>query len=98
MAGRGYSKKYISTATTTNVPGNATDASCVLHTITINGGTAGTITVYDDSNSGTLAARRIAIIEAIGATNPVSLIYDAIMNNGITIVTAAATDVTVTWQ
>lgn len=97
MAGHGYSKKYINSATTTNVIGNASDASCVLHTITINGGTAGTVTVYDDSNGGTTAARRMAIIETIGATNPVTLIYDAIMNNGITIVTAAATDVTVTW-
>lgn len=88
---------YINTATTTIVRGNAG----FLDTVTINGGTAGVITLYDIASSGcvsTPASGKFATIETIGATNPVSLIYNLQTKNGICVVTAAATDVTVTFN
>lgn len=88
---------YIATATTTVVRGNAG----FLNTITINGGTAGVVTLYDIASSGcvsTPASGKFATIETIGATNPVSLIYNLQTKNGICVVTAAATDLTVTYN
>jgi hypothetical protein len=89
--------KYISTATTTTVkPTNG-----YLHTVTINGGTAGAVTLYDIAAAGctgTPASGKFATIETIGATNPVTLIYDLATVNGICVVTAAATDVTVSFN
>jgi hypothetical protein len=88
---------YISTATTTTVRGNAG----FLDTVTINGGTAGVVTLYDIGSAGctgTPASGKFATIETISATNPVSLIYNLQTKNGICVVTAAATDLTVTYN
>lgn len=89
--------KYISTATTTIVKGNGG----FLHTLTINGGTAGVVTLFDIGSAGctgTPASGKFATIETIGATNPVTLLYDLQTQNGICVVTAAATDLTVSYN
>ena len=88
---------YINTATTTIVRANGG----FLHVITINGGTAGVVTLYDIGSagcSGTPASGKFATIETIGTTNPVSLLYDLQTRNGICVVTAAATDLTVSFN
>lgn len=83
-----YGYNYISTATTTVVKASPG----VLHTITVNGGTAGTIIVYDDpAVAGT-------IIASFSSTNALATyILDAIFNTGLTIITSAATKVTVSF-
>lgn len=78
---------YISTAATTVVrtqPG-------VLQRIVITGGTAGTITVYDHAS----AATGNPIIEFSSTNTPDSLEFGATVNNGIVVVTSAATKLTV---
>lgn len=83
-----YSYNHITTATTTvvkNTPGT-------LHTIVVNTTAAGTITVYDNTAaSGTV----VAILKASVAENTYT--FDTIMGTGITVVTGAASDVTVTY-
>ncbi len=93
--GGGY--VYISSATTTSVR----NGNGFLRRVTINGGTAGAVTLYDiaiDGCTGTPASGKFATIEGIGSTNPVSLLYDLRVKNGICVVTAQATDVTVTFD
>lgn len=89
--------KYINTATTAIVkPTNG-----FLHTVTINGGTAGVVSLFDIAASGcagTPASGKFAAIETISATNPTTLHYDIATANGICVVTAAATDVTVSFN
>jgi hypothetical protein len=88
--------KYISTATTTTVLAQ----SGYLYSITINGGTAGVVTLFDvtgASCTGTPGSGKFATIETIGSTNPVTLTYNTRVNSGICVVTAAATDLTVTF-
>lgn len=85
---------YVHTATATPCK----DGSGVLQNIVINGGTAGTVTLYDiaaASCTGTPGSGKFATIETIGTTNPVSLAYNNRFLNGLCIVTAQATDVTV---
>ena len=92
MALQNYRYAHISTATTTNLSNGIPRE---LGKVTINGGTAGVITIYDsDDTSGTV----IAVIEAIGATNPTTLHYDIATTKGLCVVTAAATDVTVSYR
>lgn len=83
-----YNYNHITTATTTvvkNAPGT-------LHTIVVNTTAAGTITVYDNTAaSGTV----IAILKSSVAENTYT--FDTIMGTGITVVTGAASDVTVTY-
>jgi hypothetical protein len=93
----GAQYKYISGAATTIVK----PAYGFLHTVTINGGTAGVVTLYDISGvgcTGTPASGKFATIETIGTTNPVTLTYDLIAQNGICVVTAAATDLTISFN
>lgn len=88
---------YISTSTTTTV--NA--QSGFLYTVTINGGTPGVITLYDIAGSGctgTPSSGKLATIETIGTTNPVTLTYNLKTNSGLCVVTAANTDLTVTFN
>lgn len=77
---------YISTATTTLVetgPG-------VLHTITIGGGTLGTIAIYDGLTAGG------TLIASFDATTPRgSYTLDINFSVGLTIVTGAATLLTI---
>lgn len=77
---------YISTGATTVVVSGAG----TLHTLNILGGTAGTITVYDNTaGSGTVLA-------AFASTNtPGCFVFDIAFHLGLTIVTSAATQITV---
>lgn len=85
----GSAYAYISTATTTIVKA----ASGYLHTLTIDGGVAGTVIVYDDpATSGT-------IIASFDSTNALqTYTFDIQFNSGLTIITSAATKVTVSYM
>lgn len=87
FAGSGYGYTYIHTATSTQV----STIGQILHTITINGGTGGTVTLYDNSSCATTPIGVIA-----STTAPVTLVYDLQLKTGLCITTAAATDLTVT--
>ena len=64
-----------------------------LRSITINTTAAGTITVYDNTAaSGTV----IAVIQA--SVSPQTLEYNVTFGTGLTIVTAAASDITVGYR
>lgn len=84
-----YSYTNISSATTTTVK----SGSGFLHAIVINTTAAGTITVYDNTaGSGTT----IATIAASSADK--TLIYNVSFTVGLTIVTAAASNITVSYR
>ena len=80
---------YISTATTTVVKTGAWH----LHTVTVNGWTAGTIIAYDNTAaSGT-------ILFSFDSTNALSTYtFDIQFNIGLTIVTSAATKITISYR
>jgi hypothetical protein len=84
-----FSTTYISTATTTTVK----SGSGLLHTIVVNGGTAGTIIVYDNTaGSGT-------IIASFDSTNALATYtFNCTFATGLTVVTGAATKVTVNYR
>jgi hypothetical protein len=84
----GFKYVSISTATCTTVA----SAPAMLGTITITGGTGGTITVYDNASacSGTIIAGPI-----LAVTAPVTLSPLVQSTAGISVTTAAATDVTI---
>lgn len=84
-----FSPRYISTATTTQVKAGAG----FLHTITVNGGTAGTIIVYDNTaGSGDFLA-------SFDSTNALATYtFDVTFAVGLTIVTGAATKLTVSYR
>lgn len=84
-----YNDSYISTATTTTIKTGAG----VLHTIVVNGGTAGTVIVYDNTAaSGT-------IIASFDSTNALATYtFDAKFSTGLTVITAAATKLTVNYR
>lgn len=84
----GYSYKNITTAVNTQVA----TTPLLLHTVTINGGTTGAVTLYDNASS--CATTKLGTIQA--ATAPVTLTYDIQLKNGLCVTTAAATDLTVT--
>jgi hypothetical protein len=90
----GFTYKHISTATSTQMkttPGT-------LHTVTIgNNGTPGTVTVIDSSTNCS-GGTTIAVVAALAATGATTLTFDAATVNGLCVVTAAATDVTVTYR
>lgn len=77
---------HIATGTTTQV----ITGSGVLHTIVVNTAAAGTITVYDETGSGTTNVIAILAATAVGTH-----LYDIAFSTGLKIVTAAASDVTV---
>lgn len=84
-----FSGTNITTATTTTVKSGAG----FLHAITINTTAAGTITIYDNTaGSGT----KIGIIKASVVEQ--TLTYNVSFTTGLTIVTAAASDITVSWR
>jgi hypothetical protein len=88
---------YISTATTTL----AKDQAGYLVGVTINGGTAGVVTLFDIGRTGctgTPGSGKFATIETISATSPVHLAYNLRFTNGLCVLTAANTDLTVTWN
>lgn len=79
----------IKTATTTVVKTGAG----VLHKIVVNTTAAGTIVVYDNTagSGSTIATLKASIVEN-------SYTYDTPFTTGLTIVTAAASDITVTYR
>lgn len=84
-----FSFTYISSATTTAVKASPG----FLHTITVNGGTAGTIIIYNNT------AASGAIIASFDSTNALeTYTFDVIATVGITIVTSAATKITVSYR
>lgn len=84
-----YNNEYISTATTTVCKTGAGE----LHSITIGETAAGTITVYDNTaGSGTI----IAVFKASIVEQTFDL--DVAFATGLTIVTAAASKLSVAWR
>lgn len=81
-----FTPTYISTATTTVIK----TGTGLLHTLTVQGGTAGTIIVYDNTAaSGTVLA-------SFDSTNALeTYTFDCTFNTGLTVVTSAATKLTV---
>lgn len=85
----GHSYTYISTATTTTVKSGAG----VLQSIIVNGGTTGTIIGYDNT------AGSGPIIFSFDTTNALApFMFNIAFTTGLTIVTSAATKITVTYR
>jgi len=84
-----YNSNYIVTATTTVVK----TGKGILHTITVEGGTAGTIVVYDNTAaSGTVLA-------SFSSTNALATYtFDVAFSTGLTVVTSAATSLSVSYK
>lgn len=90
MTETSYQYNNISTATTTTVK----SGTGVLHAITINTTAVAAITVYDNTaGSGTKIAT-IAVSPPIGST----FRFDVAFATGLTIVTAGASDITVSYR
>lgn len=89
MATQIYSPRYISTATTTVVK----SAAGILGSITVSETAAGAITVYDNTAaSGTV----IAVLKA--SVGEQTFNFDVAFTTGLTVVTAGASKLTVTYQ
>lgn len=85
----GNNPTYISTATTTVVK----TGSGVIGSVTVTGGAAGTIVIYDNTAaSGTI----IASFDSTAAL--ATYLRDKTFTTGLTIVTSAATKITVAWR
>jgi hypothetical protein len=84
-----FSNTYISTATTTTVKTGAG----LLHTIVVNGGTTGTCIIYDNTAaSGTILA-------SFDTTNALATYtFDCSFSTGLTLITSAATKISVNWR
>lgn len=93
-ASGGFQYKHISTATNTQ----EASASVILHTIVINGGTAGAITVKDTTASDCSGGSTIAVIATLTGSSAQTLSYDLQTASGLCLTTAAATDVTVSYR
>lgn len=89
---------YIHTAATTPIK----DGAGFLSGVTLNGGTPGTVTLYDVAAQGcasTPSSGKFATIEATSSTNPTSMpFFNLKFTNGLCAVTAAATDATVIYN
>ena len=85
----GYLYEYISTAATTTVKSGAG----FFHLMTVGGGTAGTIIIYDN----TVASGDI--IASFDSTNAIATYgFNISFSTGLTIVTSAATKLTVSYR
>jgi hypothetical protein len=99
MVVSGYSSANLSANGTTTlwVPAAGAQSYAMLHTITINtkGATSNTCTVYDSASG---AGTTIATIDTTSQIQ--TLFYDALVQNGITVVLASGTsaNITVTWK
>ena len=90
-----YTPLNITTATTTTVKSGAG----VLKSITINKGIAtGVITIYDNTAASGTKIGTITFGAALVSDPPVTGIYDAAFATGLTVVTSAATDITVSYK
>lgn len=82
-------RAYIATGTTTTI---ATGAG-LLHTVTVQGGTTGTIIIYDGPAAGGL------IIASFDTTNTAATYtFDVGFSIGLVVVTSAATKLTVSYS
>lgn len=81
-------KLNITTATTTVVY----SGRCVLESVVVNNTAAGTIIIYDNTAA---SGTKVGTLPASAAVGP--YFYGCYMSNGITLVTGAAYDVTVTF-
>lgn len=84
-----FSNTYIATNTTTVV--KATPG--FLHSITVGETAAGAITVYDNTSA---AGTIVAVLKASIAEQ--TFVFDVICGTGITVVTAAASKISVSWR
>lgn len=84
-----YSYTNIASATTTAIK----SGQGVLRSITVNTTAAGAITVYDNTSA---TGTKIATLKASIAEQ--TFTFDAAFITGLTIVTAAASDITVSWR
>jgi hypothetical protein len=89
----GFQYTHISTATNTLIK----TASATLHTVVINGGTAGAVSVFDATAAACTGGSTVAII-ATSTVSSETLAYDIQTTNGLCVTTAAATDVTISWR
>lgn len=89
MASAPYLYNNISTATTTVVK----SGQGVLKSITVNTTAAGAVTVYDNTAA---SGTKIATLKASVAENDYE--YEVAFSTGLTIVTAAASDITVSYR
>lgn len=91
----GYSYGRMSTATTTTFKSGAG----FFHTLNVNRAIAtGTITIYDNTvASGTIIAL-ITFGAAVLSDPPLLALYDVAFTTGLTIITSAATDLTVSYR
>lgn len=80
----------IASATTTVVRAGAG----TLRNLVINTSVASTITIYDNTSAAGTKIATIAASAPIGA----NFMYDVAFNTGLTIVTAGASDITVTYE
>lgn len=84
-----YTNAYISTATTTTLKSGHGQ----LHSITVSETAAGTVTVYDNTaGSGTV----IAVLKASIAEQ--TYFFDVSFNTGLTVVTAGASKLSVSYR
>ncbi len=83
-----YKYNLITTAATTVVKASP----AILHTITVTGGTAGTIIVYDNAST---AASPVANFSSTNAL--ATYTFDIAMASGCTVVTGSATNLTVSY-
>lgn len=84
-----YSPSNITTATTTTVKSGAG----FLHSITVNTTAAGAITIYDNTAA---SGTKIGTIKASVVEQ--TFFFDVSFSTGLTIVTAAASDITVSYR
>lgn len=85
----GYSATAISTATTTSIK----SGKGVLRAIVVTGGTAGTIVVYDNT-----AASGTVLADFASTNTANTYTFNANFTTGLTVVTGAATKLTVIWD
>lgn len=85
-----FNHKNIAGAATTVVKSGAG----VLHTMTVNTTAAGAITIYDNTSAAGTKIATIAASVPIGST----FTFDVAYATGLTIVTAAASDLTVSYN
>ena len=84
-----FTAKNITTAATTTVSARP----CYLSHIVVNGGTMGTVTIWD--NNATTGAAVATIASPLAGQH---YVYDAAMVYGLKVVTADNTNITVLWQ
>lgn len=91
-----WTSSHTATADTTkSLCGTNKKTRGLLHTVCVNDGAGGTITVYD---SVITAANIVAVIRSTGAVNAGCLLYDVAMSSGIAYTTSSANDVTFSYS